>query len=160
MPMRQSGFLGMRKGLVLLAAVAAVSGCSIPLPGFLQPGSPAVVGEVRTQTGLLVAPDGTVLMPALSAAELERGIRGSIIRAESIAPTQGFFGAELRPLPQESAEVLVLEFRARPPALPAASGAERTRVLTAAFFLRNRAAAEIRTVRIVSGSNSATLSLR
>lgn len=150
----------MRKGLVLLAAVVAMSGCSIPLPGFLRSTPPEQVGEVRTQTGLLVAPDGTVLMPALSTAELDRGVRGFIIRAESIAPTQGFFGAELRPMPQESAEVLVLEFRARPPALPAASGAERTRLLSAAFFLRTRAVADIRTVRIVSGSNTATLSLR
>jgi hypothetical protein len=158
--MRQSGFLGMRKGLVLLVALATVSGCSIPLPGFLQSGPPVVEGEVRTQTGLLVAPDGTVLMPALRSAELDRGFRGFIIRAESVAPTQDFFGADLRPLPQERPEVLVLEFRARPPEAPASVGAERTRLLTAAYFLRNRAATGIRTVIVVSGSNSATLTLR
>jgi hypothetical protein len=158
--MRQSGFLGMRKGLVLLVAVAAVSGCSIPLPGFLQPGPPDQVVEVRTQTGLLVAPDGTVLMPTLRSAELDRGVRGFIIRAESVAPTQGFFGADLRALPQERPEVLVLEFRARPPVGIAPVGAERTRVLTAGYFLRNRAATGIRTVIVVSAGNSATLTLR
>jgi hypothetical protein len=150
----------MRKGLVVLAAVAAVSGCSVPLPGFLRPSPPVQDVEVRTQTGLLVAPDGTVLMPALRMAELDRGVRGFIIRAESIAPTQGFFGADLRPLPQERPEVLVLEFRARPPEGVAPVGAERTRVLTAGYFLRNRAATGIRSVIVVSGSNSATLNLR
>ncbi len=150
----------MRKGLVLLVAAAMLSGCSVPLPGFLRPAPPEQVAEVRTQTGLLVAPDGTVLMPALRLADLDRGVRGFIIRAESIAPTQGFFGAELRPLAQESPEVLVLEFRARPPAGEAPVGAERTRVLTAGYFLRNRAATNISRVIVVSGSNSATLNLR
>lgn len=145
-------------GRIAGLALAMLAGCgSVQVPEFLRP-PPPVLPEA-TATGLPIEADGTALMPLVGQAEAERGLRGTILRVRGAAPTQGFYDAELRPIPAEGG-VLGFEFRARPPLAAQAAGPERTRTLTTATFLSRRALRDITAARVVAAGGSVAVPLR
>jgi hypothetical protein len=151
----------MRRGLIFLLALAALPACSAGVPGFL--------GRDGGQTGTFSldgdAPEGAydpVEVP-LTSAVAERGLHGVIIRAESVTPTQGYFGAQIVPLnpdthPDENG-ILALRMTAIAPTTPQATGPERTRTLSAALFIQNVTLRDVKAVRVTGRPNSLTLPL-
>ena len=151
----------MRRGLPLLLALAALSGCSTGIPDFL--------GREGDQSGTFTlgddAPEGAydpVEVP-LTAAVLERGLHGVIVRAESIAPSQGYYGAQLQPVgpaagPDETG-ILALRLVALAPYTPQDIGPPQTRRLTAALFLQNVTLRDVKAIRVSGAGQSKTLPL-
>jgi len=96
-------------------------------------------------------------------ARAERGLGGYIVRAEAVAPTQGYYAAELAPLGggvPDANGVLRYQLVARPPSGPQAVGPDRTRELRAGLFVPNRALRDMRAVHIAGSNTAQTLSLR
>ncbi|TPE51370.1 hypothetical protein [Amaricoccus solimangrovi] len=148
----------MRRGPVCLLALAALSGCSYEMPSFLgregdQSGTYTLGGDAAE------APD-PVEMPVTSAVA-ERGLHGVILRAESVAPTQGYYGALLAPVDPESRAdangIVTVKFTALPPATPGATGPARTRMLDAALFVQNVTLRGVKAFRVVGSPNSITV---
>jgi hypothetical protein len=139
----------------LLVAGVLLAGCSMEVPPFLgREGSGA--GTYSLDEEPLPEP---VPVP-LRRAEAERGLHGVIVRAEGIAPTQGYWGAELRPAAgPDAAGVLGFQLVAVPPPAPEAVGPERTRVLTAGVFLPNLALEDLSAVRVAGAAGVRTLPL-
>ena len=101
-----------------------------------------------------------VLVP-LRSAQVERALRGVILRVEGVAQTQGFYSAALVPAPgPDAAGVLGFQLMALPPDVPEAVGPERTRLLTAAVFLPNLALEDLRGLRVAGRGTVRTLPLR
>lgn len=120
----------MRNRTLILVALAVLGGCGLRLPGFDDIGSP--------RTAVSAVPSAPVFDPVLPLrrAQIESGLRGSILRVEAVAPTQGWYDAELVLRESQPAPgVLAYEFRATPPEGAQPVGRERTRLLTAAAFL-------------------------
>ena len=84
-----------------------------------------------------------------------------IVRAQGVAPTQGFYAAELVPTAAvpDAAGILGFELTAIPPSGPEAVGPERTRLLDAAFFLPTLALRDLRGVRVAGAGSARTLPL-
>lgn len=133
----------MRNGTLILMALVLLGGCGMRLPGSLNAGA--------SRTAASAVPAAPVFDPVLPLrqAQLERGLRGSILRVEAVAPTQGWYGAELVALdPGPVPGVLAYEFRATPPEGAQAIGRERARLLTAAAFLPNPQLRGLRQIRV------------
>jgi hypothetical protein len=141
-----------RRHLVLTMAAVVIAGCGGPAGGTRRPARPPRRGETAFAPG---GDDGTMLMPSLRLVAAEPGRQGVILRAEAVAPTLGFHSPELRPVGRDPAGTEILEFRARPPAVPEPVGAERARLLVAARFYRPHELREIRAFRVVARENSA-----
>ena len=132
----------MRARFIILASLAALAGCTVELPGFLgREGSGTGSYQLNDDEP---APD-PVAVP-LRTAEAERALYGVIVRAQGVAPTQGYYGAQLAPTAAgpDAAGILGFELIAIPPSLPEAVGPERTRLLDAAVFLPNLALRDLR----------------
>jgi hypothetical protein len=144
----------MRTWFLMLAGVA-LAGCTMEVPSFLgREGGGA--GEYSFDE----TPEPDPVAVPLRRAEAERGLYGVIVRAEGVAPTQGYYAARLRPASRpDAAGVLGFEFVAVPPLAPEAVGPERTRVLTAAVFLPTRALDELSAVRVAGIGGVRTLPL-
>ncbi len=148
----------MRDRLLILAGLALLAGCSMELPGFL--------GREESGSGSYQlnddepAPDPVPL--PLRSAEAERALHGVILRVQGVAPTQGFYAAQLLPAAAgpDAAGIVGFELVAIPPSGPEAVGPERTRVLDAAVFLPNLALRDLRGVRVAGAGNVRTLPLR
>lgn len=159
-------------GSLLLAGLAA--GCQTPFGGIPasepNPDNPAYARnapEAENERGVLSGffgrapvdlPDA-VPVP-MREATLERGYGGVIIRATGVAPTQGYFNAVL--IPQNDARpdeagVVTLRLAAVPPLSPQAIGPERSRLLMTAAFMTELRLRGVRTIRVISAGNVATL---
>jgi hypothetical protein len=149
----------MRNGLLIFVGLLALGGCSVEMPDFL--GREGTGASTYTLGGGDPLPD-PVAVP-LRRAELERALHGVIVRVEGIAPRQGYFGADLLPLGGGSADaagLVTYQLIAIPPEVPGAIGPERTRLLTAAVFVPNRALKGLRGFRVAGVQSSSTLPLR
>lgn len=97
----------------------------------------------------------------LTSAVAERALHGVIVRAESVTPTQGYFGALLAPVdPASRADengILAMRLTAIPPATPQATGPARTRTLTAALFVQNVTLRDVKAFRVMGAPNSLTI---
>jgi hypothetical protein len=144
--------------LLLALPMLLLAGCSVQVPEFLgRDGTGGGSYSLRPEP--LPEP---VPIP-MRMARAERGLRGQIVRVEAVAPTQGFFAAELMPLGggvPDANGVMSYRLVARPPQTPQAVGPERTRELHAAVFVPDRALRNMRAVRITGSNTSQTLSLR
>lgn len=95
--------------------------------------------------------DGSVLAPAIRSHRLDPSRQGAILVVETLAPSQGYYGARLyrRNFGEPDANgILRYEFRLRPPEGPATPGPERTRILQAADFISEGELADITEIRI------------
>ena len=149
----------MRRGLIFLLALAALSGCSQELPSFLgREGGGS--GSYSLSDDL---PEGALdpIAVPLTSAVAERALHGVIINAESVTPTQGYFGAQLVPVdPSSRADdngILALRMMAIAPTTPQAVGPARTRTLTAALFIQNVTLRDVKAFRVTGNPNSLTL---
>lgn len=149
----------MQDRFLILGVLVLLGGCAGGVPDF--------VGREGSQTGQFTLggedplPDPMPL--SLRAALAERGPFGVIIRAEGIAPQQGYHSAGLAPLAggaPDAAGVVSYALTAVPPETPQAQGPERTRLLTAATFLSAREiGTTITGVRVTGGANTQALAL-
>lgn len=146
---------GVLVGLLLVSACGGGSG-SNPFGslGSLNPfggGGSTEPLVVRQNTTLV--PEGTVLLPAQAEVRPEPALRGVILRATAVAPTQGYYGAllvpERRGVPDEDG-ILTLQFRVTPPAGSRQQGPQQTRLLTAAAFISDDDLEEISGFRVVT----------
>lgn len=141
---------------VALAAALLAAGCTFSIfPDRAGPPEHGAAPPADLVAGIAPAPDGSVLLPNVLTLSADRGRLGVILRADGLAPTQGFHSAELRPSAPRGADgIETLELRARPPQAPAPVGAQATRVLSVGRFYTNREMREIRGFRVVAGQNA------
>lgn len=150
---------------VAMLAVVGLSGCS--WFGFGSGDEPSEGAASVAATGLSVeqvavpaAADGTVLVDGLTEVVPEPALRGVIVRATSIAPTQGYYDAELVAANKGAPDangIVTFAFRAKPPLGRASVGPARSRVLTSAVFVGDAELTEIRGFRVISRTNTVNL---
>jgi hypothetical protein len=149
----------MRNGLSWLAGLVLLAGCSVDMPSFVgREGG----GDGVYQLGGGTPPPAPRAL-ALREAALEPGLHGTILRVIGEAPTQGYYGAALRPLGSgdpDAAGVLSFELVATPPAAAGTVGPARTRTLSAAIFVPNKALEDLRGFRVAGAGAVETLTVR
>ena len=149
----------MGKGLLLLAGLTLLAGCSMEIPSFVgrEGGGDTFyrIGGAKPQP----EPRPVALRQALA----EPSLHGIILRATGEAPAQGYHTAQLRPLnggAPDAAGILGFEFVAIPPETVVTVGPAQTRVVTAAVFFPTLALKNLRGFRVAGGGNVTTLPIR
>ncbi len=148
----------MRNVLILLTFATGVAGCSGDLPGFL--GSSSNDGTYTFGAETIVAEPELLF---LRSTHVERSINGIILRAEGIAPTQGWYSAALLASltpPDTDRGTYYLDFVAIPPEEAATVGPERTRELRAAIFLPDRYLEKVSSIHITGQQRTETVSVK
>ena len=141
----------------LLGGCSTIGGLTSRVTGLFggDEAQPAARAETVPAEVAAAAPDPTVLLPNVELLAADRGRQGVILRAEGMAPTQGYHSPELRSLGAVGADGLAtVELRAAPPAEPHPVGAPATRVLSVGRFYSNRELRDIRSFRIVAAGNA------
>jgi len=147
--------------LVSLSGCARISDSRInPLNWFGQSTQAPVTanGDIRPlvrEGRRTITVDGRTLVQSVSSLRVDRSPTGAIVSAVGIAPTQGYFNAELVSRGVENG-VLLLEFRAQAPTAFNVPGTDRSRQITAAYDISSGELAGIRSVRVQSASNART----
>jgi hypothetical protein len=150
-----NGSGSMRKALSLLAGLVLLAGCSAEVPGFLgregnYEGFYSVRGEPTPEP---------VPLP-LRTAVLEPALHGVIVRIETEAPMQGYYGPTLVPLNDarpDPAGIVTFQLVATPPDTPQAIGPARTRAMGAAAFMPTLALKNVRAIRVAGVGSAVTL---
>lgn len=166
--MRRTTFAGMlRTTLLGTAVLLTLSGCARLSDSRLNPfnwfgGSrevtttaPQDIRPLVPEGRRTVIVDGRQLISSVTALRVDRAPTGAIVNAVGIAPTQGFYNAELVNAGISNG-VLMLEFRAQAPAGFEAEGTTRSRQINAAYVIDASDLAGIRTVRVQAASNART----
>ncbi|MEM9796982.1 MAG: hypothetical protein AAF919_10845 [Pseudomonadota bacterium] len=83
---------------------------------------------------------------------------GAIVSAVGLPPTQGFWEAELVPVPSDDPAVLLLEFRILPPEEPRRVGTQPSREVLAGTAFSRQDLAGIRTVTVRGLQNQRSVS--
>jgi len=99
--------------------------------------------------------DARPLVQSVTALSVDRSAAGAIVRATGIAPTQGYFNAQLVSS-GVSDGVLTLQFRAQAPAGFQAEGSARSRRIEAAYVIGAAELSGIRSVRVEAAGNART----
>ena len=84
---------------------------------------------------------------------------GAIVRATGLPPTQGWWKADLVPLPLDENGRLVMEFRLHAPIARTAVGTQPSREVVVALFLSTYKLTDVREI-IVQGANNARAARR
>lgn len=152
---------------VLAAALALTSGCSSLRESGLNPTNwfggarmaPAAMPRenlpdlVPARGGVRVVDRRELVAEVLSvSAGAVNG--GLMVQATGIAPTQGFYNAELVRVPSQTQGLLRLAFRAQRPAGAAAIGSPRSRRIAVATVLSPEALAGIRRIRVEAAGSA------
>lgn len=159
----------LRATLLGTAILLTLSGCARVAESRLNPfnwfgqstAAPAAPADPATRRPLVpenrrtTVSDTRTLVQSITALSVDRAPTGAIVRATGIAPTQGFFNAELVNA-GVSGGVLTLQFRAQSPAGFEAQGSQRSRQINAAYVISNAQLAGIRTVRVEGATNART----
>ncbi|WP_112323816.1 hypothetical protein [Oceanibium sediminis] len=149
-------------GLVLaLGACSGGSGSnplgSFPSLGSLNPFGGNDDGSDATVAGVVA--DDTVLVAQLESVTPESALRGVILKATGIAPSVGYYNAQLVPvnggLPDERG-IATYDFRVTPPEV-SSGGPVQARRLIAATFIHDDDLAGIRGFRVRSAGNTVDL---
>ncbi len=147
----------MRQGFLILVGLALLSACSMRVPDFLgREGGGGVTYGLREEEP--DTPDPVAL--PLRTAQADRALDGTILRAEGVSPTQGYYGAQLKPANETRSDangVVVLDFVAIPPSGPQNIGPERTRVMRAALFFSDGELRKIKSFQIKGATNAMTI---
>lgn len=99
--------------------------------------------------------DTRPMIQSVSAMSVDRAPSGAIVRATGLAPTQGYFNAELVEVGTSNG-VLMLEFRAQAPAGFEAEGTSRSRQINAGYVIDATTLSGIRSVRVQAATNART----
>jgi hypothetical protein len=99
--------------------------------------------------------DARPMLQSVTALSVDRSPTGAIVRATGVAPTQGFFNAELVNAGISGA-VLTLEFRAQAPLGFEAEGSAASRQINTAFAIDAEDLSTIRRVRVQAATNART----
>lgn len=155
-----------RAALVLLVSLALLPGCARlaesrlnPLNWFGNSRPVAITPEEAAARPLVPAGRGAAVqdlrvpVAAVTFMAVEPTSSGAILRATGTLPTQGWFNAELVPVPAEDG-VLAYEFRAEAPSGFAGEGAPATRTITVARVLDAADLAGVRVVRVIGAGNA------
>lgn len=150
---------------LILCAALAVTGCARLAESRLNPlnwfgGSQPVAAAAQVPTRPLI-PEGALAAVAdtrqpiaeIAAMAVERTPGGAIVRATGLAPTQGWYNAQLVPVAAE-AGVLAFEFRVEPPPGYEAEGSPATRTITVARALDAADLAGVTTIRVIGAQNA------
>lgn len=156
-----------RATLLTTALLLTVSGCARiadsrfnPLNWFGSSNEAPVNadGEIRPlvpEGRQTLAAEGRPLMQSVVSMTVDRAPAGAIVRATAVAPTQGYFNAQLVNAGVSNG-VLTLEFRAQMPVGFQAEGTARSRQITAAYVIDAQDLAGIRSVRVQAATNART----
>jgi hypothetical protein len=140
--------------LIALSACAGIRKSKInPFNWFGRSHQTAVVTSAEAPT------DQRLLIDTVLDMKVEQFQGGAIVRATGLPPTQGFWDAELVPLPQDDSGKLVLEFRIFPPVTPAAVVNQQSREVTVGLRLSNIKLEGISQI-VVQGSRNARAARR
>lgn len=149
------------------AVLVSLSGCARiadspvnPLNWFGQSTqAPAVAnGQTRPlvpQGRRTTVADSRALVQNVTSLHVDRTPTGAIVTATGLAPTQGYFNAELVNRGVENG-VLMLEFRAQAPGAFNVPGSDLSRQMTAGYDIESADLASIQSVRVQSSSNTRT----
>ena len=154
-----TGRLSLPKGLLLLAAAAVLSACSMQIPNFVGREGTGGTGFYQ----LRPKPPPEPVAMAIRSATTEQALYGTILRVEGLAPTWGYHSAALRPLATgpDANGYLGFQFLAVPPAGTMPVGAPQTREIAAAIFVPNISVAKLRGLQVRgSGGQVQTVPLR
>lgn len=115
--------------------------------------TPAEIRPLVPDRGATVVIDNRTLIASVSSMSIDRTTTGAIVRATGVAPTQGFFNAQLVSRGINNG-VLTLEFRAQAPANFGADGSTRSRQISAAYVMDMSELAAVRSVRVEAATNA------
>ncbi|MBU2993564.1 hypothetical protein Q4555_13015 [Octadecabacter sp. 1_MG-2023] len=157
-----------RTPLLSVAVLITLSGCARLSESRMNPfnwfGNSREVTEASTpqdvrplvnQSNRTITVDGRELLHSVTELRIERSATGAIVRATGIAPTQGYYNAELVNAGVSNG-VLTLEFRAQAPSSFEAQGNTRTRQISAAYIIDSADLSGIRSVRVQAQTNART----
>ncbi len=157
----------LRATLLGTAVLLTLSGCARISESRLNPfnwfgsSTEAAVTEPAERRPLVpesrrnVEVDGRILVDSITSLNVDRAPSGAIVRVVGVAPTQGFFNAELVNRGVENG-VLILEFRAQAPNRLEVPGTTRSRQISAAYVIDSIDLSGIRTVRVQAATNART----
>ena len=157
----------LRTTFLCSAVLLTLSGCARIADSRLNPvnwfgqsqGAPVTeTGEIRplVPAGRTVnMVDARPMLQSVTALSVDRSPTGAIVRATGVAPTQGFFNAELVNAGVSSG-VLTLEFRAQAPSGFEAEGSAASRQITTAYAIDAEDLSTIRRVRVQAATNART----
>lgn len=121
--------------LAALTAVMLLTACGAIRDSRLNPRNWFGRSQPADIVVVEVAPDPRPLVDQVLSMVVEPYPGGAIIRATGLPPTQGYWEAELEPLPIDENGVLVYEFRVFPPIVDRRSGTQQSREVTVATAL-------------------------
>lgn len=150
-----------RRVVLALGAAFLVTGCGAVRDSRLNPFN--WFGGTRRRQRVAdtaeVARDQRLLVSDVTKLSVDPYSSGAIVRATGIAPTQGWWDAELVARPIDENGVLVYDFRVFPPLTDTPSGTPRSREITVASSLSNVRLEQVREI-VVQGANNALSSRR
>lgn len=141
--------------ILALTAMTACGGFSSRLNPFkwFKRSAPVAVVSVETPA------DPRPLVADVLSMQIDPYPGGAIVRATGLPPTQGFWSAELIPLPVDETGKLVLQFHVFPPEGAAAVVNQQSREITVAYNISDIKLQEISQI-VVQGANNARASSR
>ena len=103
--------------------------------------------------------DSRAMVATVLTMQVEEVPGGAIVRATGLPPTQGYWKADLVPLPVDENGRLVLEYRIFPPIERARVGTQPSREVVVALYLSNFKLNDVREI-IVQGATNARAARR
>lgn len=138
------------------AAASALSACGLGqsrLNPFNWGGGASAPAAVRAETARPVV-DQVVSL------EIAQTRSGAILSAVGLPPTQGYWEADLAPVPSADPTVLVLDFRILPPVEPTRVGTQPSREVLTGLVLSTQDLAPYRAIVVQGARNSRSVSRR
>jgi len=99
-----------------------------------------------------------LLVERVTSLQIDRTPGGAIVHAVGLPPTQGYWGARLEPIPDESPDdgTIAYRFIVEKPEEPAQNTARRTREISAARSISNLSLQGTDEIRVIGTENSLT----
>ncbi len=150
-----------RRVVLALGAAFVVTGCGAVRDSRLNPFNwfGGARRRERVQQTAEVAKDERLLMEDVISLSVDPFSSGAIVRATGIAPSQGWWDAELVARPIDENGVLVYDFRVFPPVTDTPTGTPRSREITVGVSISNVRLDQVREI-VVQGANNALSSRR
>jgi hypothetical protein len=150
----------MRRTTAALTLALILAGCGGLRDSKLNPFNWFGKSEETEKLALPERPaDARALVETVLTLNVEDIPGGAIVRATGLTPTQGWWQAELVPLPVEEDGRLVLEFRIFPPIDDTAVNTPQSREVTVALYLSNIKLAALTEI-VVQGQTNARAARR